>query len=110
MKTLYCFKYNVETNTIEMQVIPEYDSGSHYPHNRRSYMRFKYNNIVRYAYDSQIDQFKSGRVYTFNPNPIHALNIMTEGLKEKLAKAKREASRYESMIAHIEEAKGNFPN
>lgn len=99
MKPLYRFTLNKETGKINVQVITEYDSGKWL--SNTGYLKYKENGIWKYCYTDKMDKFLSGHVYSFNPDPTHAKDIIVEAIGQKLAKAQKEVERWAKVFKEI---------
>lgn len=82
-KTLYKFVLDKETGTISTVEITKYKY-QQYSSNGREFLRYGIKSASYYCYlATDLDAFKSGRVYSFNPNVEHARQIMIQTLQKK---------------------------
>ena len=81
-KTLYKFVLDKETGTISTVKITKYKYQKYT--NNREFLRYCKNSTEYYCYlPTDLDNFKSGRVYSFNPDEEHASQIIIQALQDK---------------------------
>ena len=96
MKTLYKFILDTDTGKISVQEITDYDYEEGYWINRKKYWRYKSGSWY-YCYENDLDRYKCGHVYSFNPDFDHAYEIIIHELKSRADKAKAEYEKYEKL-------------
>lgn len=99
MKPLYKFILDEDTGKIFVREITEYDSGKWL--SDIGYLRYKENRCWKYCYTDKIDKFLSGHVYSFDPDILHAKSIITNNVKMRRAKAKREYERWNDVFEKL---------
>jgi len=92
MKPLYKFILDEETGNIEKVEIADYEEGRWV--SNKLYWRYKYNSTTYYCYNSDLDKFKNGHVYSFNPSIVDARLIIADAVHDKAVKAEKEAKRW----------------
>ena len=100
-KTLYCFKLNKETGEVKRIEINNYASGMW--NNKKQWFRFRSESVIYYAYSQDFDRFKNDRVYSFNDDMNHAIEIMYQTLMEKSEKEYRDYQKHHNLMCEISE-------
>ncbi len=81
-KTLYKFVLDKETGTISTVEVTKYKYQQY--SDGREFLRYGTKSTTYYCYlATDLDTFKSGRVYSFNPDVEHARQIMIQTLQKK---------------------------
>lgn len=81
-KKLYKFVLNEETGTISTVEITKYKYQQYA--NGREFLRYGMKSTSYYCYlATDLDNFKSGRVYSFDPDVEHARQIIIQTLQKK---------------------------
>ena len=96
MDSIYKFTLIEDTGEIVKTEISQYERKCW--SNNDVYYRYKGNCGVMYIYERQLDQFKSGRVYTFNPDENHAEQIIKAELLARKDKAQKELERWQTVL------------
>lgn len=96
MKPIYRFTLDEATGVITRTEIAQYEE-RHW-NNKETYYKYKDRNGVKYIQSYQIDKFKSGRVYTFNPDENHAKQIIKAELLARKDKAQKELERWQAVL------------
>ncbi len=100
MKPIYKFVLDEETGKITVDELTDYDKVNE-KWVTKSYYRYKRNNLFYYIYDADLDKFKHGHVYSFNPDIEHAKEIIVEAIGQKLAKAQADVTRWAKVFMEI---------
>ena len=110
--TLYCYRLDEVTGVISSFEIleSEWSIREHFHnHDRDEFVFWK--NLgtgANYSYSVQrrtLDKYISNKVYTFDPDPQHAQNIIEEALSAKLKKARLEVKKYTKILKLIQNNK-----
>lgn len=101
-KTLYKFVLDEETGTISTVKITKYKYQQYA--NGREFLRYGIKSASYYCYlATDLDAFKSGRVYSFNPDVEHARQIMIEALHSKYKVALDSCAKFEEILKRMGE-------
>lgn len=99
MDSIYKFTLIEDTGEIVKTEISQYERKCW--SNKDVYYRYKGKSGLMYIYERQLDQFKSGRVYTFNPDENHAEQIIKVELLARKDKAQKELERWQAVLEKI---------
>ena len=99
-KTLYKFVLSEETGTISTVEITKYKYQQYA--NGREFLRYSMKSTSYYCYlATDLDAFKSGRVYSFNPDVEHARQIMIEALQDKYKVALDSCTKFQGILKRM---------
>lgn len=103
MSPLYKFSLNEETGKIVVQEIADYtERSSSYSSHGKRYWIYKGIGCWMYVYESKLDRYLSGHVYSFNPDITHARKIILESVSAKASKAFKEYKRWSKVKSKME--------
>lgn len=101
-KPLYKFVLNEETGTISTVKITKYKYQQYA--NGREFLRYGLKSASYYCYlATDLDAFKSGRVYSFNPDVEHARQIIIQALQDKYETAMNSCTKFEEILKRMGE-------
>lgn len=100
MKTLYRFKLDPDTGEITVNEITNYDTKENSSY-RGSYYKYRGNSVYNYVKFSNIDRMFCNQVYTFNPNPEHAKQIVLDALYNKVEQSKKQYEKVYDTFAKL---------
>lgn len=100
--TLYHFQLNEETGEVIRREITTYEAGVWT--SQKMYWRYRYHGTMYYCYQSDLDRFKNGHVYSFDDSIPHARSIILTEIKKRRAKAKREYDRWDDVFKKLKES------
>lgn len=101
-KTLYKFVLDTETGTISTVKITKYKYQQYA--NGREFLRYGIKSASYYCYlATDLDAFKSGRVYSFNPDEEHARQIVIQALQDKYETAMNSCAKFEEILKRMGE-------
>lgn len=92
MSPIYKFILDEETGKITVQELTEYTESKWA--NKERYWRYRGPGCWMYIYESKLDRYLSGHVYSFNPDITHARKIILESVSAKASKAFKEYKRW----------------
>ena len=96
MDSIYKFTLIEDTGEIVKTEISQYEKKCW--SSKDAYYRYKDKSVVMYIYKRQLDQFKNGHVYTFNPSEEHAQQIIKADLLARKDKAQKELERWQAVL------------
>jgi len=107
--TLYCYRLDEVTGEVHsFEIDPsEWQLRKHIWNSGRDEYVFWKNlgTNANYNYSVQrrkLDRYISSKVYTFNPDPSHAYDVISKELNAKLKKAKLDVKKYNKMLKMLE--------
>lgn len=101
-KTLYKFVLDIETGTISTVKITNYKYQQYA--NGREFLRYCKNSTSYYCYlKTDLDTFKSGRVYSFSPDGERAKQIMIQALQDKYKVALDSCTKFQEILKRMGE-------
>ena len=100
MDSIYKFTLIEDTGEIVKTKISQYERKCWSP--KDVYYRYKGKSGVMHIYERQLDQFKNGRVYTFNPDENHAKQIIKAELLARKDTAQKELERWQAVLEKLE--------
>ncbi len=101
MNPLYRFDFDEETGDITRLQIDEYTLQEWSTGNQ--FYRFKIKQSIKNCYIKRdLETYKSGRVYSFNPDIEHAKEIIKERISIKRIKAHEDYLRYTEIVNKLE--------
>ena len=99
-KTLYKFVLDEETGTISTVEITKYKYQQYA--NGREFLRYGMKSTSYYCYlPTDLDNFKSGRVYSFNSDAEHARQIMIQALHNKYKVALDSCNKFQEILQRM---------
>lgn len=101
MQPLFHFKLNEETGEVIKREITNY-KGDIWNY-KNMYWRYRHNGVWYYCYESDLDRFKNGHVYSFNDDIRHARSIILQDVKLRRAKAHREYEKWDGIFEKMKE-------
>lgn len=101
-KTLYKFVLDKETGTISTVEITKYKYQQY--SNGVEFLRYGTKSTTYYCcFATDLDAFRSGRVYSFNPDVEHARQIMIEALQNKYKVALDSCTKFQDILQRMGE-------
>ena len=101
MKPIYKFVLDEETGKINVQELTEYTECNW--SNKERYWRYRGPGCWMYIYESKLDRYLSGHVYSFNPDTEHAKKIILDSVSAKASKAFKEYKRWSEVQSKLED-------
>lgn len=102
MNPLYRFDFDEETGNVNRVQIDSY-SQKRWSTGEEFYRYEEIRGNVKHCYlKSDIDRYKSGRLYSFDPDMEHAKEIIKHTLNVKRAKAHDDYLRYTEIVNKLE--------
>lgn len=96
---LYLFKLDEDTGELIRREITVYELGSWT--SNKIYWRYRYHGVMYYCYQSDLDRFKNGHMYSFNDDYRHAYGIICNDIKIRRAKAKTVYDRWDDVFQKL---------
>ena len=103
MKPLYRFKLDTETGKIIVKKINTYEENSTGAY-REPYYRYRGDSCYNYVKFSNIDRMFCNAVYSFEPNPEHAKQIMLDALYDKAEQLKEQYDKTCDLFTKLKES------
>lgn len=100
MKILYRFKLDPDTGEITINEITNYVIVKDSPY-RDPYYCYRGKSVNNYVKFSNIDRMFCNQVYTFEPNPEHAKQIMLDALYDKAEQLKKQYEKVYDTFAKL---------
>ena len=101
MKPIYKFVLDEETGNITVYEITDYTESKW--SNKERWWRYRGPGCWMYIYESKLDRYLSGHVYSFNPDITHARKIILESVSAKASKAFKEYKRWSEVKSKMED-------
>lgn len=98
---LYLFKLNEETGEVKKYTITDYEDGRAHWSSNLAFRSYKISGTRYYCYDTDLDMFKNGRVYSWDDSIEHARSIMATSIKKRRAKANREYKKWDKLFKRL---------
>ena len=96
--TLYRFKFDEESGTIESETIEDYEEIVWYG---KTEYRYKMSGTLRVVKAGNIDKYIYEQVHSFDPSESHAREIIFDAISVKYLKANGEALKYRDLMKKI---------
>lgn len=100
--TLYRFKFDEESGTIESEAIEDYKEVVWYG---KTEYRYKMNGTLRVVKARNIDKYIYEQVHSFDPSERHAKEIIYDAISIKYFKAEDDAVKFRDLMEKIKNAK-----
>lgn len=100
MTPIYKFSLDEETGKINVQELTEYTERRW--SNKERYWRCRGIGCWMYIYESKLDRYLSGHVYSFNSDITHARKIILDSVSAKVSKAFKEYKRWSEVQSKME--------
>ena len=94
MKPLYRFRPLEDGKIVEVVEVKEYED-------RANWYRMTVNHNLMYIDKDKLDTLKNGRVWSFNPDPEHARQIMIADVQARKQKAYEEYLKWDKLVVNL---------